>query len=86
MAICDRRTVKRDDLVAVDKVHEKIWEEGLYLKYRNSWFWKSRQTRDEVLMFVSWASTEAHEDMESLVGNALLFSFWINFPPNFRHG
>jgi len=80
LALCDRRSVRRDDLVPVDKVHENIWEEGLYLKYRtyHRWYWKSLQTKDEAIMFISWDSTEGHDnkdDLDDLVGKYFLLTY-----------
>ena len=60
LALCDPRTVHRSELIEEDKVHEDHWEEGLYLKYRESqqWYWLSKQNPDEVTVFTTWDSKE----------------------------
>jgi hypothetical protein len=58
LALCDRRTVLPDDLVACDKVHPDHTNEGIYLKYNSTqrWYWLSGQSKDEPVMFVTWDS------------------------------
>ncbi|RDW67054.1 hypothetical protein BP5796_09803 [Coleophoma crateriformis] len=62
IAFCDRRTVRREDLISVDKIHEDHWEEGLYMYDRpwHKWYWVSDQTSDEVTLFVTWDSKEGN--------------------------
>jgi len=58
LALCDRRSVPKSDLVEADKVHEDHLEEGYYVKYNpvHQWYWLSQQRSDEVAMFVTWDS------------------------------
>jgi len=61
LAVCDRRTVDREQLLSEDKVHEDYLEEGQFLIYRASqkWYWLSEQSRNEATIFVTWDSDEA---------------------------
>jgi hypothetical protein len=67
LALCDRRSLKKEDLVLVDKIHPGYWEEGLCIKNRpyHQWFWKPKMTSDEVILFLSW---DSHENQDELVG------------------
>lgn len=60
LGICDKRSVSRKDLETVDKVHPDHVEEGIYGYYNpnQKWFYKSRQTCEDVLLFVAWDSRE----------------------------
>lgn len=64
LALCDRRTVPKSDLVEADKIHHDHLEEGYYIKYNpaHEWYWLSRQRSDEVTLFVTWDSD--HESFE----------------------
>jgi hypothetical protein len=65
LAFCDRRTVAKTDLVDVDKIHEDHWEEGCFIKHNpeHEWYWLSKQTSEEVSVFVTWDSD--HESFHS---------------------
>jgi hypothetical protein len=58
LGLCDRRTVRLDDLVECDKIHTDYIGEGLYLQYQPSqrWYWLSAQRKEEPVMFVTWDS------------------------------
>jgi hypothetical protein len=75
LAFCDARSVRRRDLVAVDKVHSDHLEEGWYMKYHpeQQWYYLAQQTHDEVAIFVSWDS-ECEERFGKRRKNFLLLS------------
>lgn len=58
LAYCDVRTVEENDWEPVEKIQEDWIEESMYLKHRkyHKWYWCSRQTRDEALVFTIWDS------------------------------
>jgi hypothetical protein len=58
LALCDRRTVPKSDLVEADKIHHDHLEEGYYVKYNpaHQWYWLSEQKSNEVALFVTWDS------------------------------
>ncbi|KAL9607255.1 MAG: hypothetical protein Q9167_007813 [Letrouitia subvulpina] len=63
LAICDPRSVARQDLVEVDRVTEAWAGEIYYPKYRASqhWWWLSRQRRNEISAFLSFDSREGNQ-------------------------
>lgn len=65
LAFCDRRSVPKQDLVEIDKVHEDHWEGGYLIKYNpdHRWYWLPNQTSNEVSVFLTWDSD--HEAFES---------------------
>ncbi|KAJ8130112.1 hypothetical protein O1611_g3518 [Lasiodiplodia mahajangana] len=58
LAFCKRGSIENDDFVPYDRVDGTGDGEGLFLKQSKSqsWYWLSRQTRDEVSFFESWDS------------------------------
>ena len=58
LALCDRRSVKKEDCVACDKVHDDHVKEDLYIKYKpgQKWYYLSHQTQDEPVLFLTWDS------------------------------
>lgn len=60
LALCDASSVRKEDLLECDKVHADHVGEGLYLKFhqKQKWYWLSKQTREEALVFVTWDSTQ----------------------------
>lgn len=58
LLLCDQRTVRKNDLVEVDRVLPDKVEKGFYLFYRDSqeWYWLSSQRPEEVTIFKTWDS------------------------------
>ena len=56
LILCDRRSIKKPDLVEVDKVLPDKVEKHFFLIYReyHKWHWISNQEADEVILFLSW--------------------------------
>ena len=70
MAFCDRRSVKRSDLVAYDKILADRDAENSFLKHRSyhRWCWLSKQKIDEPAMFVVWDSLDLEKGPGDLPG------------------
>ncbi|OCL09233.1 hypothetical protein AOQ84DRAFT_404936 [Glonium stellatum] len=58
LVLCDRRSVRRSDLLEADKVSPGLIERDSMLKYdtNQKWYWLSNQQPDEVTLFKSWDS------------------------------
>ncbi len=58
LAFCDPRTVKSQDLVAVDRPAHGQRSESYYLKFapHQEYYWCSSQTPTEISFFTSWDS------------------------------
>lgn len=61
LALCDMRSVRQSDLLAVDKVHETHVNEANYIKYTPElqWYHLPDQTKEEPFIFVTWDSASA---------------------------
>ncbi|KUJ06622.1 uncharacterized protein LY89DRAFT_726492 [Mollisia scopiformis] len=59
LAFCDQRTVEFNSLLDCDKVHVDHVTEGIYLLHdtEQKWYWMSRQTSSDPVLFSSWDST-----------------------------
>ncbi|KAH6988895.1 hypothetical protein BKA56DRAFT_246455 [Ilyonectria sp. MPI-CAGE-AT-0026] len=64
LGVCDRRSVHSEDLVEVDKVLPNVVELEAYLYSRphHKWYYISRQTPEDILMFVQWEGCEIPSD------------------------
>jgi len=60
LVCCDTRTVDDADLDVVQKIMDDAVEEGMYLKRqsKHQWYWKSSQTRNDVLVMNVWDSNK----------------------------
>jgi hypothetical protein len=58
LLFCDRRTVRKDDLVEVDKVLSDKVERSYFLFHKNyhQWYYLSSQRNNEVAIFPTWSS------------------------------
>lgn len=58
LALCDRRTIRSNDILAYDRVHDKQWKEAIYPRFTEyqQWFWLPEQTRNELTVFTIWDS------------------------------
>ncbi|KAH4188154.1 hypothetical protein HBI56_108130 [Parastagonospora nodorum] len=58
LALCDSRTVLKNDLIATDQVTRKIAGEIYYVNYNpdQMWYYLSEQKEDEVIIFKSYDS------------------------------
>ncbi|KAL8896344.1 MAG: hypothetical protein Q9207_007749 [Kuettlingeria erythrocarpa] len=58
LAICDPRSVKWTDLVAADVIGPGFNAEVYYLRPQayHRWYWMSKQTAEQPLLFLSWDS------------------------------
>lgn len=58
LVLCDRRSVRRSDLLEADKVSPGLIERDYFVKYDadQKWYWLSNQRPDEVTIFKSWDS------------------------------
>jgi hypothetical protein len=58
LTLCDQRTVPPTSHILCDKVHSDHAREGVYIEYSSSykWYWLSKQTTDEPVIFISWDS------------------------------
>lgn len=76
LAFCDRRSVKRADLVPYDKILADRDAENAFLKYRDyhKWYWMSKQTIDEPCVFVVWDSLDLEKNFEDSPGEQFLMS------------
>ncbi|KAF2114037.1 hypothetical protein BDV96DRAFT_647525 [Lophiotrema nucula] len=56
LMICDRQTVRKTDLVEVDKILSDKVEKGFHIHHRDwhRWYYLSEQTPDELALFKSW--------------------------------
>lgn len=63
IVLADRRTVKKSDLIEVEKVVPDKVEKAYYVMHQDhhSWFYMSNQTPDEPIMFVTWCSSDVTE-------------------------
>ncbi|KAH8688569.1 hypothetical protein BGZ61DRAFT_353031, partial [Ilyonectria robusta] len=64
LGVCDRRSVHSEDLIEVDKVLPNVVELEAYLYSRphHKWYYISRQTPGDILMFVQWEGYEIPSD------------------------
>jgi hypothetical protein len=60
LILCDRQSVRSDDILEVDQVSPEKVELSMSLKYHPSqkYYWLSRQSNEEILMFTSWDSVQ----------------------------
>ena len=60
LALCDARSVSPEDLIATDLLYKDRTGETYSVKYNpaHRWFYAPRMSRDEVLLFRSYDSTE----------------------------
>jgi hypothetical protein len=72
LLFCDRRTVRKQDLIEVDKVLPDKVEKAYFLFYRDYhlWYYLSGQRSDEVAVFPTWTS-EAGGDFASKLPHML---------------
>ena len=81
LAFCDRRSVKRSDLVPYDKILADRDAENAFLKYReyHKWYWMSKQTIDEPCIFVVWDSLDLEKGSEDAPGEKFhtILSFYV---------
>ena len=58
LAVCDARSLDNEDLVAADRVSPEYAGEIYYVKSNanHEWYWLSRQSPDEITIFVSFDS------------------------------
>jgi hypothetical protein len=70
LTLCDRRSVAVQDLAACDMLRPANLGEEYFLKYRptHKWFWMSKQTTSEPVLFTTWNS---HADADDLIGRSL---------------
>lgn len=61
LALCDFRTVDRDDLVPMDIVYPHFIDEAYEVKYNPShrWFYKRGMTQDDVIVFKLYDSMKS---------------------------
>ncbi|KAK0118547.1 hypothetical protein ONS95_007435 [Cadophora gregata] len=73
LALCDSRTVAPSDLIACDRIIPDRVGEVYYLKYnsQHKWYWLSRQTCFEPLVFVLY---------DTKAGNHARFCPHVSFP------
>ncbi|KAJ5113780.1 hypothetical protein N7456_002314 [Penicillium angulare] len=79
LALCDRRTIQKEDLILVDKIHPGYWEEGLYMKNQayHKWFWKPQMTCNDVILFISW---DSRENQDKFVGSSKIRDEMVDEP------
>ncbi|KAH7408890.1 methyltransferase CmcJ [Cadophora sp. MPI-SDFR-AT-0126] len=60
LALCDARSVSNAELIAVDHVRRRYVGESYYMPFNaaHRWYYLSRQTKDEVLLFKNYDSRE----------------------------
>jgi hypothetical protein len=60
LILCDRRSVRSDDILEVDQVSPAKVELSMSLKYNQNqiYYWLSDQCNEEILMFTSWDSVQ----------------------------
>jgi hypothetical protein len=75
LAICNPFSVKLNDLLAIDRVSRDWVGEIYYLKYNpgQQWWWLSKQTRQEILVFTTFDS-KCPEDSLNCKSSINLFS------------
>jgi hypothetical protein len=63
LAFCNAQTIEDDDLLPVDRVTRDLVFELYYVKHspRQKWYWLSRQTPDEIAVFVQFDSESVHQ-------------------------
>jgi hypothetical protein len=63
LALCDRRSVSASQMLPCDKVHSTHLGEGYYIhaEPNHRWYWLSKQTPSEPVVFVSWDPDRAGE-------------------------
>jgi hypothetical protein len=66
LAICDARTLKEDDFIAVDRIGRAFIAEIAYVKESKTqeWYWLSDQRNDEALVFRCWDSDPPNGKMD----------------------
>ena len=64
LVLCDRRSVRKQELIEVDKVLPDKVEKAFFINYNKDqeWYYLSQQAPDEVTLFVSWRP-EGDEDI-----------------------
>lgn len=58
LTLCDRRSVQRADFMPFDRVMSDRVGEMMYLTHSptHQWYWMSKQTPDEPVLFITWDS------------------------------
>lgn len=61
LVLCDRRTIRTDDILEVDQVAPTKVELSMSLKFKEDqkYYWLSDQTPEEVVLFTSWDSVQS---------------------------
>ncbi|KAK1834718.1 hypothetical protein QBC39DRAFT_342660 [Podospora conica] len=67
LGVCDRRSVRPEDVLEVDKVLPNNVELETYIYHRphHKWYYMSEQTPEDVLLFVQW---EEHQPSKEIAG------------------
>jgi hypothetical protein len=73
LAVCDRRSVKESDAILVDKVlPNNVEEETCILpKDYHKWYYMSKQTPEEVVLFIQWEDDGTESETLSVSHAAL---------------
>jgi hypothetical protein len=68
LALCDFRTVDREDLVPMDIVYPHFVDEAYEVKYNpaHRWFYKKGMTQEDVIVFKLYDSLKSEATGESL--------------------
>ncbi|RFU26345.1 hypothetical protein B7463_g9993, partial [Scytalidium lignicola] len=73
LVLCDRRSVKNEDIVEADKVLPDKVERGAFVFYRSEhqWYYLPDQTPDELTLFTVWSPQNGHTSSayQSLIAN-----------------
>lgn len=77
LALCDRRTTRREDLRPLDRSFpDEVIETALMVhRLEHKWFWLSEQTQDEALLFVVWDSSDCDGTSEDIRGTTAVKSY-----------
>lgn len=73
LAVCDRRSVKETDAILVDKVLPNNVEEETCIRSQDyhKWYYLSKQTPDELILFVQWEDNGTRSETLSVSHAAL---------------
>jgi len=80
LILCDRQSVRSDDILEVDQVSPEKVELSMSLKYHPSqkYYWLSRQSNEEILMFTSWDSVQDNGSASHTPHGAYVNESYVN--------